>query len=226
MTLEGKDDLRPDRKDDRLLDHQYDGIQEYDNPLPRWWVMLFWATIVYSLLYMIDVPGLGNGQGRIAAYERDMAAARAKYGDRVAPTVSETDLLALIEDALQVAEGKKVYDLNCMPCHRADGGGMIGPNLTDDYWIHGGRPLEVLATVSQGVPQKGMPSWGQVMKPEQVGRVVAYVLTLHGTRPANGKGPEGLRADSVTASASGDAAGPDAAVPVGSTVPSPSVLGR
>jgi cytochrome c oxidase cbb3-type subunit 3 len=186
--------------DERLLDHQYDEIQEYDNPLPRWWVYLFWATILYALLYWIDIPGIGTGKGRIADYEHDMAEARAKYGSALAPVqMSESELLALVAIRGEVEEGKKTFDLNCMPCHRADGGGMIGPNLTDRYWIHGGKPLEVLTTVSQGVPQKGMPAWGQVMKPDQVASVTAYVLTLGRTHPKNPKGPEGLDADSLSA---------------------------
>lgn len=190
-------------EDDHLLDHHYDGIQEYDNPLPRWWVYLFWATILFSLLYVLNLPGIGVGKGRIASYEREMAEARAKYGDRLAAgaSMSEPELLALVGDALEVKAGKACFDLNCMPCHRADGGGMIGPNLTDVYWIHGGRPLEVMKTVREGVPQKGMPAWGQVLKPEQVASVTAYVLSLQGSNPANPKAPEGLPADSVATSA-------------------------
>jgi cytochrome c oxidase cbb3-type subunit 3 len=189
------------KDDDRLLEHNYDDIQEYDNPLPRWWVYIFWATIVFSLLYALNLPGIGIGKGRIANYEAEMERARARYGDRLmaGPNLSEPQLLALVADASRVAEGKATYDGNCMPCHRADGGGMIGPNLTDDYWIHGGKPLEVLKTVNEGVPPKGMPAWGAVMKPNQVAAVVAYVLSLHGTHPANAKGPEGVRADSADA---------------------------
>lgn len=195
-------------EDDRLLDHNYDGIQEYDNPLPKWWVYLFWATIVFSIVYAFNVPGVGIGKGRIANYEREMAAARARYGDRLAASApaSESDLLAIASDTAKVSQGKATFDKNCMPCHRADGGGMIGPNLTDAYWIHGGHPLQVLKTVTEGVPQKGMPAWGLVMKPNEVASVVAYVLTLRGTHPPSPKAPQGVREDSTAASADASSA--------------------
>jgi len=187
------------RENDRVLDHEYDGIREYDNPLPRWWVYVFWATILFSLLYVLNLPGIGVGKGRIASYEREMAEARAKYAKAAGPMLSESELVAWMHDPMKLAEGKTTFDANCMPCHRKDGGGVIGPNLTDLYWIHGGTPLAVLKTVTEGVPQKGMPTWGQVMKPGQVAAVVAYVLTLQGTNPPNPKAPEGARADSTAA---------------------------
>lgn len=190
---------RPDEQD-RLLDHQYDGIQEYDNPLPRWWVLVFWATIIYAGLYVANVPGIGIGRGRIAAYERDVAVARARYGGgELAAAVSESDLRAIAKQPARLADGKTTFSTNCAACHRADGGGIIGPNLTDAYWLHGGRPLEILHTVQHGVPDKGMPVWGQVLKPDQLVDVVGYVLTLRDTHPADPKAPQGTRADSTVA---------------------------
>ena len=175
---------------DHLLEHDYDGIREYDNPLPRWWVYIFWATIAFAVIYLINVPPIGIGKGRIADYERDMAAAAALH-----PTGQELDpaaLAALAKDPRAVAAGKTVFTTNCAACHRADAGGMIGPNLTDDYWLHGGTLPEIYHTVNTGVLDKGMPAWGKVLKPDQVAAAAAYVSTLRGTNPPNPKPPQGV----------------------------------
>jgi len=181
-------------KEDRLLDHEYDGIQEYDNPMPRWWILLFWATIVFAVLYWLNVPGIGSGRGRIANYESEMAAAQAKLGAH-APAAgagpSDADLVAFARDPEKLERGKAVFAANCVPCHRADAGGAIGPNLTDDFWLHGGRPTQILHTVSAGVLDKGMPAWGATLKPDDVPAVTAYVMSLHGTHPATPKEPQG-----------------------------------
>ena len=182
-----------DQDQDRLLDHNYDGIQEYDNPMPRWWVIIFWATIVFSILYWLNVPGIGRGPGRIAAYEADMARARAAHAAQPSGGPTAEQLAALVNDASIVADGKQVFAQNCAACHRADGGGLIGPNLADDAWIHGGTLLDVHKTIADGVLAKGMPAWGKVLRPEQVNAVTAYVATLRGTNPANPKPPEGTR---------------------------------
>lgn len=173
-----------------LIEHNYDGIQEYDNPLPRWWVYLFYATIVFSILYALNVPGIGIGKGRIADYEADVAAFRAAHPPD-AGGISPEQLTALAADPSALEAGKKVYTTNCASCHRADGGGMIGPNLTDDAWIHGGTLVDIHKTIVEGVLAKGMPNWGKLLKPDQVNAVTIYVASLHGSKPANGKAPEG-----------------------------------
>jgi len=187
---------KQDPSEDRLLDHNYDGIQEYDNPLPRWWVGLFWATIVFAVLYSLNViPAIGTGPGRIANYEREMKSADAKVAavEAASPRVELTEeaVFGFTTDPAALAAGKQTFISTCAPCHRPDGGGNIGPNLTDDYWIHGSKPMEIVNTITAGVPDKGMPTWSQVLKPEQVGHVAAYVLTLHGTHPPNPKAPQG-----------------------------------
>ena len=176
---------------DRMLDHEYDGIQEYDNPMPRWWVMSFWATIVFSVAYALNIGGIGTGKGRMAEYEADMAAFRAAHPQDLGPT-DPTKLLALVSDQHEVAEGKRVYLKNCAVCHVADGGGLIGPNLTDAYWLHGGKIEQLHATVTNGVLAKGMPAWGKMLPGKEVDEVVAYVWTLQGTKPAAPKAPEGV----------------------------------
>ena len=184
-----------DREENKLLDHSYDGIQEYDNPMPRWWVITFWATIIFSILYLLNVPGIGNGEGRVADYEADLARAaelRAKSEPPGGVPAAEA-LAAMATDQRIISEGKQTFTLYCAACHRADGGGQIGPNLTDDSWIHGGSLSEIRATINDGVLAKGMPEWGKVLKPDQVTAVTVYVKSLGGTNPANAKAPEGVK---------------------------------
>ena len=185
----------PDQNDqDQLLHHSYDGIQEFDNPMPRWWVYLFWATIVFSVLYWLNVPGFGIGKGQISDYDRDMAAAAAATAKQRAAEpagASPEQRMAMTKDASVLALGKQTYTQNCAACHRADAGGQIGPNLTDDYWLHGGALEEMHKTVADGVLEKGMPPWGKVLKPAQLDAVVAYVYTLRGTTVPNPKAPQG-----------------------------------
>jgi cytochrome c oxidase cbb3-type subunit III len=179
---------------DHLLEHSYDGIQEFDNPMPRWWVYLFWATIIFSILYFFNVPGFGIGKGRIADYDRDIAAAASADAKRKAAQpagASGEQLTAMTKDASVVALGKQVFGQNCAACHRADAGGQIGPNLADDYWLHGGTLEQIHKTVVDGVLEKGMPPWGKVLKPNQLDAVVAYVYTLRGMNPPNPKAPQG-----------------------------------
>lgn len=199
----------PEDRGPLLLDHEYDGIHEYDNPMPRWWLWIFYATIVYSVLYWFNVPGIGIGKGRLASYEADVTAAEARAAALAAdtPGMTEDALLALTRDDEVVTRGTTTYGQMCASCHGPDGGGVIGPNLTDDAWIHGGTPLEIHHTVVEGVLEKGMPAWGRMLDPDDLNAVVAYVITLRGTTPAAPKAPEGTvsppAADSVTATGPG-----------------------
>lgn len=186
-----------EQSDDKLLDHSYDGIQEYDNPMPRWWVWVFWATIVFVPLYYFLPAPFGEGPGMVAQYEADVAKHQASLPAQAAPTVTDDELSQLASNAAAVADGKTVYETNCAACHRADGGGLIGPNLTDDMWIHGGAPTQVHHTIAVGVLEKGMPPWERILKPEQLNNVTAYVLSLRGTNPPNPKAPEGTAADAA-----------------------------
>ena len=175
---------------DRLIDHSYDGIQEYDNPMPRWWVITFWATIVFSILYYI-VPGLGLGKGRMAEYDADMAAFRAAHPANTGGG-NPALLLAEAKKPAEVLQGKMLFAGKCAVCHAADGGGVIGPNLTDDAWLHGGTVDSIYASVNNGILAKGMPAWGKLLKADELEQVVAYVWTLHGTTPAKPKEPQGV----------------------------------
>ena len=177
--------------EDRLLDHDYDGIREYDNPMPRWWLWTFYATIVFVPLYYVLPGRLGENGGNVAEYEAAVAAHRLAQ-PAAPPTISGERLLALSKDHEALEEGAEVFAKNCVACHGADGGGAIGPNLTDNAWVHGGTPSAIHNTVVMGVLAKGMPGWERLLRPEELDQVVAYVISLRGTKPATPKAPEGV----------------------------------
>ncbi|HUO65048.1 MAG TPA: cbb3-type cytochrome c oxidase N-terminal domain-containing protein [Terriglobales bacterium] len=178
---------------DRLMSHGYDGIREYDNPLPGWWVWIFWVTIVFSLGYWAYYQ-IGPGPSVVAVYEAEMREAAARQpAAPSAGAVTDQTLLALQKNAGAMAKGKEIFAGRCVPCHGDRGQGIVGPNLTDDYWLHGGRPSEIYHTITEGVPEKGMVPWKTQLSPEEIAAVTAYVGTLHGTNPPNPKPPEGQK---------------------------------
>jgi cytochrome c oxidase cbb3-type subunit 3 len=158
--------------------------------MPRWWLLTFAGTIIFSVIYVFNVGPIGNGKGRVADYDDDMRKFAAAHP---APTgtVSADKLLAMVKDKEEVHEGGEEFKKYCASCHRMDGGGLIGPNLTDNAWIHGGQITDIYTTVMNGVLEKGMPAWGTMLKPEQLEQVVAYVASLQGSNPANPKPPQG-----------------------------------
>ena len=176
---------------DRLIEHSYDGIQEYDNPMPRWWVTIFWITIAFAIFYYINPFNTGLGRGSIAEYDADMAAFRAAHPDNVGGGDAQ-QLMALVTRTSEVTKGKAVFAARCAVCHGADGGGLIGPNLTDNAWIHGGTIDSIYITVNNGVLAKGMPQWGKILKPDEMSNTVAYIWTLYGTTPKTPKAPQGV----------------------------------
>lgn len=193
MSAEPKDNGQtppPAGVTDRVLEHEYDGIREYDNPMPRWWLLTFAGTIVFSAVYLFNVGPIGNGKGRVADYEAEMAEQAARH-PQVASVVTDEALRAQLSNPAVVSEGQKVFSTSCASCHGAAGGGLIGPNLTDEYWLHGGKLSEMHKTVSEGVLAKGMPPWSKLLKPEQVTAVVIYIASISGTHPANAKPPQG-----------------------------------
>jgi cytochrome c oxidase cbb3-type subunit 3 len=189
------------KDEDRLLEHEYDGIREYDNPLPRWWLWIFYATILFVPFYYVAPGFMGEGPGMVAAYEADVAAHKASLPPQPA-AMDDATLLAVLNDADELKEGGEVFTKNCAACHRADGGGLIGPNLTDAAWIHGGAPSAIYQTISAGVLAKGMPAWDRILKPDELKEVAAYVMSLKGSNPPSPKAPEGV-VDTTTATPSG-----------------------
>lgn len=184
------------KEQDRLLEHEYDGIREYDNPLPRWWLGTLWATIVFSILYILNVPVVGKGEGRIAEYQAEMAeAARLAAANDPFAGITDETLVAITTDPARLDVGAKTFTTMCASCHQPDGSGLIGPNLTDRHWLHGNKPLEIMKVVNEGVPSKGMPAWGKILKPDQLTAVAAYVVSFRNQPPKNGKAPEGIEID-------------------------------
>lgn len=176
-----------------ILDHNYDGIKELDNVLPPWWVYLFYATIVFGVIYLIRFH-IAGGDSQEMEYEKAMA--KAKYEiqqyKQKTPNAFDIESLALLTDDAAKARGKAVFNLNCASCHAPDGGGGIGPNLTDEHWILGGGFDNVFNTVySGGRDGKGMVAWKGVLKPQDIQKVASYVISLQGTTPAKPKAPQG-----------------------------------
>ena len=190
MTDKPKDHTTPDA--DHLLDHAYDGIQEYDNPLPRWWLALFWATIIFTPLYILYFH-FGGGMLAKERYDQEMIAFYDKQAEQLLALgeISENTLVDLMADASMMNGGKKIFQAKCATCHGVFGEGGIGPNLTDDYWLHGGQLMDVYATVRDGVPAKGMLAWERQLRPAELMAVSSYVGTLLGTEPPNPKAPQG-----------------------------------
>ena len=177
-------------KHDTVLDHDYDGIQEYDNRLPNWWLWTLWGTIIFSLGYWLMFHTYGVAKLPVAAYEAEMESAGGSLADSSLRGLTEADLEAFATDPAKLAEGEGVYVKNCRVCHLDQGQGLVGPNLTDDYWIHGGDALSIHNTIVHGVVEKGMAAWGRQLGADRVDAVVAYLLTMRGTQ-VEGKAPEG-----------------------------------
>lgn len=176
-----------------VLDHSYDGIRELDNNLPPWWVYMFYATMVFAVVYMLRYH-VFNGTTQIEEYEIEVAEAKAAFEEykKNNKDLIDANSVELLTDAKDLEAGKAIFTDNCIACHKADGGGGIGPNLTDDYWILGGGIKNVYHTISEGGrPGKGMIPWKTDLKPVEIAQVASYVISLHGTNPADPKAPEG-----------------------------------
>ena len=177
-----------------VLDHNYDGIRELDNVLPPWWVYLFYATIVFAIVYLVRFHVIGD-YTQEQEYEQEVAAAQAAIEEykRTAKDLVDASTVEFLSDESDLAAGEKIFQTNCVACHMADGGGGIGPNLADEYWILGGGIKNVFNTVSEGGRDgKGMVAWKQILKPVEMAQVSSYILTeINGKTPANPKDPEG-----------------------------------
>lgn len=177
---------------DVMLDHNYDGIRELDNVLPPWWVYLFYATIIFAGVYLVrfHITGDYNQDQEFQTEMRDAQAAVDAYM-KTAPDTMNKDKVTLLTDAPSIAAGKAIFTANCVACHKADGGGQIGPNLTDHFWINGGGIKNVFNTIMEGGRDgKGMISWKATIKPSDIQKVASYVLSLQDSNPANAKPAE------------------------------------
>lgn len=203
------------KQKDVLLSHDYDGIQELDNDLPPWWLYLFYLSIIFSVVYMVHYHVTGTGDLMIEEYRKELNPAASSFFDisyhspyykRGATVVKETTgttmeeavteeepVLALssLTDEASLAKGKSIYTTNCAVCHGPQGEGGIGPNMTDNYYIHGGTINDMVKIINVGVPAKGMIPWDKTLTPEQILEVASYLVILRNTNVPNGKAPQG-----------------------------------
>ena len=176
-----------------LLDHDYDGIKELDNNLPPWWVYLFYACVVFAVVYLVRFEIMGADDQEMEL-KKEMAQAKIEVAEymKTAPDLMDEKTVTLLTDAAALAEGKTIFETNCAACHRADAGGQIGPNLTDDQWILGGGIKNLFHTINNGGRDgKGMIAWKGTLKPKEMQKVASYIISLKGSNPVDPKAPEG-----------------------------------
>lgn len=177
-----------------LLEHAYDGIREYDNPLPGWWRAMFWGSIVFAAGYFIWFHVADRGETPDARYRAELAVYESKRAEREAAdaaNVSEDVLARNSHDEKLVEHGADIFATHCASCHTADGRGLIGPNLTDLFQIHGSTRMDMFTTIKNGVSGTAMPAWGEQMAPAEVVAVATFATTLRGKNVAGGKAPQG-----------------------------------
>ncbi|TDQ13505.1 cytochrome c oxidase cbb3-type subunit 3 [Algoriphagus boseongensis] len=174
-----------------MADHSYDGITELDNFMPPWLQWVFIGTIGFAVIYFVNYSVLGVGLTGAEEYEEELRLEAIAAETRKASMLAGIDENSVVFDEAGIPSGKTIFETNCAACHANDGGGGVGPNLTDDYWIHGGSIKEVFSVVKYGVVEKGMIPWQDQLSPEQIQQVSSYILTLKGTTPANPKEPQG-----------------------------------
>lgn len=181
-----------EKEADILLDHNFDGIRELDNKIPPWFSWLFYVTIAFAIFYMLVYHVFKVSPLQAEEYQMQVKEADLKREALVKSGVFlNEESVTLLNDPTSINAGKQIFGTNCVACHAADGGGLVGPNLTDDYWIHGGGIKNIFKTIKYGVAAKGMIAWESQLNPKQMQDVASYVVSLHGTKPASPKQPEG-----------------------------------
>ncbi|GAB4132623.1 MAG: hypothetical protein OHK0045_24530 [Raineya sp.] len=182
-----------------LLDEDFDGIKELDNPIPAWFNWFFGVTIVFAILYLPIYHIWKIADLQEAEYEKEMQIAEIKkeeYLKKVANSIDEKNV-KLLEDAKLLATGADLYKANCANCHGQKGEGLVGPNLTDEYWLYGGKINDVFKTIKYGT-NKGMPAWQKQLNPLQIQQVASFIHTLKGSNPPNAKEPQGTKETEAT----------------------------
>ncbi|MEW6305292.1 MAG: cbb3-type cytochrome c oxidase N-terminal domain-containing protein [Verrucomicrobiota bacterium] len=182
--------MNNDPNEPKLLEHDADGIRELDNLLPRWWVWLFYITIAFSAVYMGYYHVFKAGDLQAVEYDKERAVGEKIKNEAIAKFEATIGMLQPVNEPVMLAQGKQTYTTYCLPCHREDGGGLVGPNLCDDFWIHGSNYVDNVKTIINGVPEKGMLTWRGVLKPNEIQAVASYIYTFRGTKPPNPKPPE------------------------------------
>ncbi|WP_035468562.1 cbb3-type cytochrome c oxidase N-terminal domain-containing protein [Algoriphagus mannitolivorans] len=181
-----------------MSDHSYDGITELDNFMPPWLQWVFIGTIAFGVIYFVNYSVLGVGPTGVEEYEEELRLEALAAEARKASMLAGIDENTVVFDEAGLPAGKTIFETNCAACHAADGGGGVGPNLTDAYWIHGGSIQDIFAVVKNGVVEKGMIPWQDQLSPEEMQQVSSFILSLKGTTPANPKEAQGeLYSDSA-----------------------------
>ena len=185
-----------EKEEDILMHHEYDGIRELDNVLPPWWVWLFYGSIIWSVVYLVNVHVINIWPDQKTEYNNEMVQAKADVAAYMATLTNTVDenTVVLSTEAGVLASGRAAFTQYCTPCHGADGAGSetsVGPNLTDAHWIHGGGVKNVFSTIKYGVPEKGMISWKTQLKPAEIAALTSYIISLQGTGSATQKAPQG-----------------------------------
>ena len=184
--------IRPiSEEKDIVIDHEYDGIRELDNPIPIWFNFLFYGTIFFGLVYLFVYQVSGIGMNQDQEYEHEMVVAEKERQAYLTASASNVDESSVEFQPEMAADGKAIFTANCVACHGGSGEGGIGPNLTDKFWLHGGEIKDIFKTIKYGVPDKGMVPWEQTLSPAQIAQVASYIITLRDTHPANPKAPQG-----------------------------------
>jgi cytochrome c oxidase cbb3-type subunit 3 len=181
-----------EREEDIMFEHDFDGIRELDSKIPPWFAWLFILTIIFAAYYMIDYHIIGSGQVMQEEYNTEVKNASLEREALIkSGALVNEETVKLLTDTADLQKGKEIFEANCIACHASDGGGIVGPNLTDKYWIHGGGIKNVFKTIKYGVVEKGMISWQTQLNANQMQDVASYILSLQGTTPAAPKSPEG-----------------------------------
>jgi cytochrome c oxidase cbb3-type subunit 3 len=183
-----------EKEQDIMLNHSYDGIKELDNKIPPWFSYLFLFSIIFAVYYLLDYHVFNSGKLMYEEYAEEMkfAADQRAALEKSGAFVNESSITALTDQAA-IISGKKIFDVNCVACHSAGGAGLVGPNLTDDFWINGGGIKNIFTTIKYGVPAKGMKSWQTQLNPKQMQEAASYILSIHGTNPPKAKPPQGVK---------------------------------
>jgi len=178
-----------------IIPHEYDGIQELNNPTPGWFMYLFYATMIFAAGYLLIYHVFGVGQLQYDEYKTEMAVAAKEKAAFLAKSADKIDenTVKLTTDAGVLAAGRSIFQERCAACHGNNAQGMVGPNLTDDYWLHGNKINDLFKTIKYGVQSKGMPTWESQLTPKQISNVANYIKSLHGSNPANPKEPQGTK---------------------------------
>ncbi len=176
---------------DETVVSEHDGIKELDNQLPRWWVILFQLSIVFAVIYMLWFHVLGLGNDQESKYADTEARAEAAQAARQSELIASMDLNAPSTLPEVVTEGGEIYQANCSSCHHSTARGLIGPNLTDAYWINGSEFEDTMHIIAKGKLEKGMQAWESSLSLRQRHAVASYLYSIRGSNPPDPRAPEG-----------------------------------